>query len=183
MFFFATPSIYLGKHRISSPQRPREASNGRLRSMRIAILGLVFLLALGANGGGCSNGVVGVQDYGSVAGRVLDATTNQPIANALISVGSLNTATADTQGAFVMTKIPIGEQTVTARSAGFTTATADVEVSKDQTAQSGFLRLVPVTKPESVPTLPAPATPTPAAAQTEAPPSAVPSPGPSATKL
>jgi hypothetical protein len=126
--------------------------------MRIAVLGFVLLFALGD---GCSSGVVGVQDYGNVAGRVLDATTNKPIANALVSVGSLFTANANVQGAFNIPHIPIGNQTVTARSPGFTTDSADIEVLKNKTAQIGYLRLVPVTKPYSQPTLPPPATPTP----------------------
>ncbi len=121
--------------------------------MRNVILGFVLLFALGD---GCSNGVVGVQDYGSVTGRVLDATTNKPIANAIVSVGSIYTATADAQGAFTMPRIPIGDQQVTARAAGFTTASIDVRVHKDRTATAGYLRIVPLAKPDSVPTLPPP---------------------------
>jgi len=125
---------------------------------RIAILGFVLLLTLGD---GCNNSVVGVQDYGGVTGRVLDATTNKPIANALVSVGSLFVATADTNGGFNMNHIPIGNQEVTARSPGFTTASASIEIVKNKTAMVGYLRLVPVTKPYTQPTLPPPATPTP----------------------
>ena len=59
--------------------------------MRYAVLGMLLLFALGD---GCSPppNVVGVQDYGRVTGRVLDAMTNRPIPNALVSVGSLYTA-------------------------------------------------------------------------------------------
>ena len=130
--------------------------------MRNAIVGIALLLLLGANGGGCNNGVVGVQDYGTVTGRVLDATTNRPIANALISVGSIYTATADTQGAFTLVLVPIGNQTVTARSPGFTTDSANATITKNQTTQVGYLRLVPVAMPSDQSTLPPPATPTPA---------------------
>jgi hypothetical protein len=126
--------------------------------MRKVILGLVLLLTLGDS---CNNGVVGVQDYGSVTGRVLDATTNQPVANAIISVGSLFTATAGADGAFTMLHIPIGLQQVTARSPGWTTASVQVRVKKDTTAQAGFIRIVPLTKPDGVDTLPPPPTPTP----------------------
>ncbi len=51
------------------------------------------MLLLFALGDGCSPppNVVGVQDFGQVAGRVLDAMTNRPIPNALLSVGSLYT--------------------------------------------------------------------------------------------
>jgi Carboxypeptidase regulatory-like domain len=126
--------------------------------MRRLLLGFVFLLTVADS---CNNGVVGVQDYGQVTGRVLDAMTNRPIANAIVSVGSLYTATADANGAFTLPRIPIGQQTVAARMPGFTTDEAQIRVHKDQTVQAGFLRLVPITKPDSVPTLPPPPTPTP----------------------
>lgn len=126
--------------------------------MRRLLLGLVFLLTIADS---CNNGVVGVQDYGSVTGRVLDAMTNKPIANAIVSIGSLYTGTADGNGAFTLPRVPIGQQTVDARMPGFTTAASQVRVRKDQTTQAGFLRLVPITKAASVPTLPPPPTPTP----------------------
>lgn len=126
--------------------------------MRRLLLGLVFLLTVADS---CNNGVVGVQDYGQVTGRVLDAMTNKPIANAIVSVGSLYTVTADANGAFTLPRIPIGQQTIAARMPGFTTDQAAIRVRKDQTTQAGFLRLVPVTKADSVPTLPPPPTPAP----------------------
>ena len=124
--------------------------------MRNLVLGLVMLLAMGDS---CSNGVVGVQDYGSVTGRVLDATTNKPVPNAIVSVGSLYTVSADPQGGFTMPRIPIGTQTVTARAAGYTTANVDVDVAKNRNSTAGYLRIVPVAS--TVPTLPPPPTPTP----------------------
>lgn len=128
--------------------------------MRRLLLGFVFLLTVADS---CNNGVVGVQDYGQVTGRVLDAMTNRPIANAIVSVGSLYTATADANGAFILPHIPIGQQTVSARMPGFGTDSAPIRVRKNETAQAGFLRLVPITKPASLPTLPPPPTPTPEA--------------------
>ncbi len=128
--------------------------------MRRLILGLVFLLTVADS---CNNNIVGVQDYGSITGRVLDATTNRPISHALVSVGSLYTTTADTQGAFTLPKVPIGLQTVDARQPGYTTAAATVRIKKNVTTQAGYLRLVPIANPASVPTLPPPPTPTPMA--------------------
>lgn len=126
---------------------------------RIAVLGLVLLLTMGD---GCSNpNVVGVQDYGSVSGRVLDSTTNRPIPNAIVSVGSLYTATAGADGAFTFNTIPVGVQTVTARAPGFTTESKELEIAKNRGGSVGYLRLTPVAKPASLPTLPPPATPTP----------------------
>jgi hypothetical protein len=122
------------------------------------------MLLLFALGDGCSPpaNVVGVQDYGRVAGRVLDAMTNRPIPNALVSVGSLYTARADVNGGFMLRAVA-GDQTVTARAAGYTTATADTTIPKDSTVSIGYIRLVPLSAPQGQPTLSPPSTPTPAA--------------------
>lgn len=154
--------------------------------MRKIVLGLVFMLATADS---CGNGIVGVQDYGVVTGRVLDASTNAPIANAIVSVGSLYTGTADANGAFTLSNIPIGQQTITARMPGFTTVSQTIAVKKDKTFQVGYLRLVSITQPASVPTLAPPPTPTPnvTAVPTYVPPSPspldtdTPSPAPSAS--
>lgn len=126
--------------------------------MRKLVLGLVFLLSTADS---CGNGIVGVQDFGTVTGRVLDASTNQPIPNAIVSVGSLYTGTADAGGAFTLSRVPIGQQPLSARMPGFNTVSMTVVVKKDKTTQAGYLRLVSVTKADSVPTLPPPPTPTP----------------------
>lgn len=120
------------------------------------------MLLLFALGDGCSPppNVVGVQDFGRVTGRVLDAMTNHPIANALLSVGSLYTARADVNGAFNLRSVA-GDQTVTARAPGYTTATADTTVPKDGTVSIGYIRLVPITAPVGQPTLQPPPIPTP----------------------
>jgi hypothetical protein len=138
--------------------------------MRFAVLGMLMLFALGD---GCSStpNVVGVQDYGSVTGRVLDAMTNKPIPSALVSVGSLYTAQADARGGFVVTVVPVGDQTVTARSPGYETASTDVVIKKSGSVDAGYIRLVPTIHPEGQATLAPPATPTPA----------TPTPGPAAS--
>jgi Carboxypeptidase regulatory-like domain len=149
--------------------------------MRYFVLGALLLFSLGD---GCSSspGVVGVQDYGQVTGRVLDAMTNRPISAALVSVGSLYTASADARGAFTLTKVPAGDQTVTARAPGYTPATADITIEKDKGASIGYIRLVPLIHPAGLPTLAPPATPTPKTSPstepTEAPaPGVAPTPG------
>jgi hypothetical protein len=127
--------------------------------MRYAVLGMLLLFALGD---GCSApaNVVGVQDFGRVTGRVLDAMTNRPIANALLSVGSLYTARADVNGAFILRAVA-GDQTVTARAPGYGTVTADTTITKDSTVSIGYMRLVPLTAPQGQPTLQPPPVPTP----------------------
>jgi Carboxypeptidase regulatory-like domain len=149
--------------------------------MRYAVLGLLILFSLGD---GCSPppNVVGVQDYGRVTGRVLDAMTNRPIANALVSVGSVYTARADATGAFDLRSVA-GDQTVTARAPGFGTATADTTIPKDATVSIGYIRLVALTAPVGQPTLQPPPIPTPAPTPTPsaaAKPSASPAPAASA---
>lgn len=127
--------------------------------MRYAVLGVLLLFALGD---ACSPppNVVGVQDFGRVAGRVLDAMTNRPIPNALLSVGSLYTTRADVNGGFVLRAVA-GDQTVTARAAGYSTVSADATIPKDATVSIGYMRLVPLTAPAGQPTLAPPATPSP----------------------
>ncbi len=127
--------------------------------MRHAVLGMIVLFALGDACSAPPN-VVGVQDYGRVAGRVLDATNNRPIPNALVSVGSLFTTRADVNGGFTLRAVA-GDQTVTARAAGYTTVTADTTIPKDSTVSIGYIRLVPLTYPAGQPTLSPPSTPTP----------------------
>lgn len=161
-------------------------------TMRYAVLGTLLLFALGDS---CSPppNVVGVQDFGHVVGRVLDAMTNRPIGNALVSVGSLYTTRADVSGAFNLRTVA-GDQTVTARAAGYTTATADTTITKDGTVSIGYIRLVPLAAPAGQPTIAPPTTPTPkalpaestpapsaSAAPTSAASSPAPSPLPSAT--
>jgi len=128
---------------------------------KLWVLGFVFLLSLGANGGGCSNpNAVGVQQYGTIVGRVLDATNNQPVGNVLISVGSIYTAYSDPNGAFTLSNIPIGHQAVTASKAGYERNSTDAAVHQDKTTDVGYLRIMPLT---GGPTAPPPATPTPTA--------------------
>ncbi|MDQ2681353.1 MAG: carboxypeptidase-like regulatory domain-containing protein [Candidatus Eremiobacteraeota bacterium] len=109
--------------------------------MKILLLAAVFLLGA-ANGGGCSDpNHIGVQEYGTIVGRVIDARTNAPIGNALVSVGSLYTASTDNQGAFILKTVPAGDQTVSASAPGYTTETVDVDVKKDQTVSADYIKL------------------------------------------
>ena len=151
-----------------------------MTSMRYFVLGMVVLFALG-DGCSPSPGVVGVQDYGQVVGRVLDAMTNRPIPAAIVSVGSLYTTSADARGAFVLTRVPAGDQTVTARAPGYAPAGGDVTVLKDRSESVGYVRLVPLVHAAGQATLSPPPTPTPAPTPT----AEVPAPGvsPSASAM
>ncbi|MDQ2662609.1 MAG: carboxypeptidase regulatory-like domain-containing protein [Candidatus Eremiobacteraeota bacterium] len=141
-------------------------------------LALAFFFVI-AQAGGCSNpNAIGVQDYGSVTGRVLDAANNRPVPNALVSVGSLITGNADSQGAFTLSQIPIGLQTVTASAPGYRSAQATARVHKGQTATIYYVRIAPVS---GGPTAEPPATPTPSPEPSEEPASPAPGASPSAS--
>jgi hypothetical protein len=142
---------------------------------KIWLLGAVLLLSLGANGGGCSNpNAGGVQQFGSIVGRVLDATNNRPVSGALVSVGSLWTTYSDPQGGFTLSNIPIGNQDVSANAPGYEVNTVRARVRENQTASVGYLRIVPVT---GGPTAPPPATPTPTPGMETPVPALTPTPG------
>ncbi len=126
---------------------------------KLWLLGAVLILSLGANGGGCSNpNGNGVDQFGSIVGRVLDATNNRPVGGVLVSVGSLYTTYTDPQGAFRLINIPIGNQDVTANSPGYAVSTVRVKVRENDAAVAGYLRIVPL---NGGPTVPPPPTPTP----------------------
>ncbi len=124
--------------------------------LRYGVLGLVLLLGLGADGGGCNGSPVGVQDYGTITGRVIDAATNRPVGGALVSVGSLYTVYADPQGAFTLSGVPTGTQTVTARSPGYSLGTGRILVRKQQTVSIDYIKVLPMVQTGPTP-LPAPA--------------------------
>lgn len=126
---------------------------------KLWVLGLVLLLSLGAQGGGCSNpNAVGVQQFGTVVGRILDATTNRPVSNVLVSIGSLYTAYSGPNGAFTISNIPIGHQEVTASAPGYTRNSMPATVHENKTTSIGYLRIMPLT---GGPTAPPPPTPSP----------------------
>ncbi len=124
---------------------------------------VIALLVLTAIGSSCSPppNVVGVQSYGTIVGRVLDATTNRPIPQALVSVGSLYTVSADKEGGFVLTGVPIGNQVVQVHAPGYTFVSKKVFVLQNKTANARYLRLVPAALPAGEATLPPPGTPSP----------------------
>jgi hypothetical protein len=137
----------------------RAAETPLLNMRKLWVLGFVLLLSLGANGGGCTNpNAVGVQQYGSIVGRVLDATNNRPVSGVLVSVGSLYTTYTDPTGGFRLSNIPIGMQQVTANAPGYATNGTPARVHENQTTSVGYFRIMPLT---GGPTAPPPPTPTP----------------------
>jgi hypothetical protein len=120
----------------------------RLRRRDLALLGAVaFATLLGSKG--CDSNYIGVQDYGSVIGNVVDQS-GKPIPNAFVRItGTTTTSTTGPMGAFTIVHVAVGEQTVTAYAAGYDgQATADVIVVKDKTASAGNLSLLATTAPQ-----------------------------------
>jgi|HubBroStandDraft_6_1064221.scaffolds.fasta_scaffold939961_2 hypothetical protein len=109
-------------------------------SRRLAIGALAALLA------GCVNpNAIGLQDTGTVYGRVADATTQQPIANAIVTINSLLNQKTNANGVFSIANVPIGTQTVTVYQNGYQTATVQVQVVKGQQSDAGLISLQPAT--------------------------------------
>jgi hypothetical protein len=108
---------------------------------RRAFAGVVAALALAA----CApnpNGM-GVADFGTVTGRVVDAQSQQPISGATIAIGNVVAITSvPDQGGFVLQNVPVGTQQMTISAIGWTTYPAQVTVTKNQTTDVGVIGLV-----------------------------------------
>jgi hypothetical protein len=91
---------------------------------------LVWLLVVAAKG--CTDpNAIGVQTYGTVTGVVVDSRTQKPIPGALVSIGSLQVFHTDSNGGFVLTRVPQGTQTlhVDATALGYKPYNVDLDVS------------------------------------------------------
>jgi hypothetical protein len=88
---------------------------------------------------------IGLQSYGSITGRVYDATTQQPINGTVIisSTGCNNTIHTNSDGTFLLPQVAEGTQTLTAIASGYVTGSVQVAVTKGQTSQAGLIALQP----------------------------------------
>jgi len=85
---------------------------------------------------------MGVADYGTVAGRVVDTDSLQPISGATISIGNIVSITAAIdQGGFVLRNVPVGTETITISAIGWQTYHGQVRVRKDRAADAGTIGL------------------------------------------
>jgi hypothetical protein len=108
--------------------------------IHVLVLSLAALFALP---GGCVDpNAIGVQQYGTIVGRVVDVTTKRPVANAFVVVNSLLQGRTDPSGAFSIPKVPEGIQQITVNANGYTTYTSDdIKVLKGQTVDAGLVEL------------------------------------------
>jgi hypothetical protein len=76
----------------------------------------------------CDNGDLppGTQ-FSAFKGTVVDATTHQPIAGALVIVDSVLTATTDANGAFAIAQVPSGIVDYVVRAKGYVDIVASVD--------------------------------------------------------
>lgn len=105
----------------------------------ICALAIVTLL-----GSGCQNpNGQGLQEFGSITGRLLDDQTGEPlsVSTIYVSVGSTVVSQVDNKGGFTIPKVPIGKQTVNINAITYIPMSFDVNVVKDQTSDVGYIRL------------------------------------------
>jgi hypothetical protein len=100
-------------------------------------LGICVLAACAPNPNG-----MGVADYGTVTGRVVDTDSLQPIPGATISIGNIVSITAAIdQGGFILRNVPVGTQTLTISAIGWKSYKAPIKVTKNQPADAGVIGL------------------------------------------
>ncbi len=123
-------------------QRPTPARPSTRVAFAAALSLGALVTLLGAKG--CDPNYIGVQDYGSIGGNVVDQK-GVPIPQAIVSVGSLVTIRSDSKGAFVLPHVPVGEQSVQAQAAGYASGSVTVIVAKDKDVSAGNIVLTATT--------------------------------------
>ena len=86
---------------------------------------------------GCPNpNSIGVQQYGTVVVTCVQASNNQPVAGALVSIGGVTAQqTTDASGKVTLTQVEIGTHEVRANAPGLDGDNPSVTVVQDQTVQ------------------------------------------------
>jgi hypothetical protein len=103
----------------------------------------LLALAVAAVLAGCVDpNYIGVQDYGSINGRIIDAATDRPLNGAIVSVGSLSVQHTVSDGSFLLDRIPVGTQTLMIQAPGYKTSSLAIAVVKGQAAPAGLVSLV-----------------------------------------
>jgi len=122
--------------------------------MKYFVLFLSWLLVAG-----CTETTVEPTRYGSLNGVVLDARSNQPLANVSITTTPASSSyLTDARGQFYVPQMPAGTVSVTAHKADYTDQTANLTVSEGQTQTVSLLLARPTsTAPPNAPARPEPA--------------------------
>lgn len=93
---------------------------------------------------GCSNpNGQGVQEFGTITGRLLDDRTGQPVnvSPLYVSVGARVVSQLDNQGGFIIPHVPVGKQTVNVNAIGYQPYSFQINVVKNQTSDAGYVRI------------------------------------------
>jgi hypothetical protein len=108
-----------------------------VRSAFALAIAVCAFASCGPNGNG-----MGVADFGTVTGRVVDTDSLQPIAGATISVGNIVSITAAIdRGGFVLRNVPVGTQTLSISAIGWKPYKTQVKVTHDTPADIGTIGL------------------------------------------
>lgn len=78
---------------------------------------------------------------GKVQGRIIDATTREPIANAIAHVSEYGSAVSDAEGNFTIDNIPAGLNIVTGSAAGYSSDEKQADVIADNVSEPVELEL------------------------------------------
>ena len=113
---------------------------------RGAFAAALIVLTLGA----CApnpNGM-GVADFGSVDGNVVDTQSLQPIGGATVAVGNVVAVTSPgSSGYFLLQNVPVGTQTLQITAIGWQPYTATITVTKNDYTHLNNIGLVSTLTP------------------------------------
>ena len=84
----------------------------------------------------------------TVSGTVTDGTTSLPLAGVVVTLGT-STVTTDTKGQYTLSRVPSGDQTVTARLAGYNSSAASITIPGNENYTQDFV-LYPVSRTGTV---------------------------------
>jgi len=114
-------------------------------------LAVASALALILGLAGCTdfNYPVGIQQFGSVTGRLVDSTTQQPVGGPSVNVFCVGQAThPDSQGAFTVSQIPVGVQNCTVNAIGYAPyPISGIDITQGNTTQLGTIKLTATVQP------------------------------------
>ncbi|TGE28068.1 carboxypeptidase regulatory-like domain-containing protein [Hymenobacter metallicola] len=101
-----------------------------------ALSRLLLMLVIGQTLLACEDDTVEPVQYGSIEGVVLDASTNTPLANAVVTTNPATSSfTTDTEGKFYLPNILIGKYAISVRKTDFKTENVNVQVDEGNLTQ------------------------------------------------
>ncbi len=103
--------------------------------------GALLVVACAVSACGNPNGL-GVADFGTITGRVVDTQSQLPISGATISIGNIVALTAPSdQGGFVLRNVPVGTQELRIDAVGWQRYKTNVTVTKNTATDIGVIAL------------------------------------------